>query len=35
VNMRPVRLAPWAAGAKPTSTILARPSPNPGNGRAQ
>ncbi|CPU66836.1 Uncharacterised protein [Mycobacteroides abscessus] len=35
VNMRPVRLAPCAAGASPTTTIPARSSPNPGTGRAQ
>ena len=27
VNIRPVRLAPWAAGAKPTSTSRALPHP--------
>ena len=30
VNMRPVRLAPCAAGARPTTTTFAAGSPNPG-----
>src|SRR6266704_6726275 len=33
--MRPVRLAPCAAGASPTSRSRAAGSPNPGTGRAQ
>ncbi len=33
--MRPVRLAPWAAGASPTTTMRAAGSPNPGTGRPQ
>ncbi len=35
VNMRPVRLAPCAAGASPTINKGAFASPNPGTGRAQ
>ena len=35
VNMRPVRFAPWAAGANPTTTTRAAGSPKPGTGRAQ
>src|SRR5438034_2836865 len=35
VNTRPVRLAPCAAGARPTRSSRARGSPNPGTGRAQ
>ena len=35
VNIRPVRLAPCAAGASPITTIAARGSPKPGSGRAQ
>ena len=35
VKIRPVRLPPWAAGARPTSRIRAPASPNPGSGRAQ
>ena len=35
VNMRPVRLPPWAAGASPTSSTTAAGSPKPGSGRAQ
>ena len=35
VNTRPVRLAPWAAGARPTSTTRASGSPKPGTGRPQ
>ena len=30
MNTRPVRLAPWAAGANPTTTIRAAGSPKPG-----
>src|SRR5579871_1814513 len=33
--MRPVRLAPCAAGARPSSAIVAAGSPNPGRGRPQ
>ena len=35
VNTRPVRFAPWAAGARPSTTIRAAGSPNPGIGRPQ
>ena len=35
VNTRPVRFAPWAAGASPRISIRAFGSPNPGTGRAQ
>jgi hypothetical protein len=35
VNIRPVRLAPWAAGASPTMTRRARGSPNAGTGLPQ
>src|SRR4051812_31577629 len=35
VNTRPVRLPPWAAGARPTMRIRASGSPNPGSGRPQ
>ena len=35
VKLRPVRLAPCAAGARPTSTMRAAGSPNPGTGFAQ
>ncbi len=35
VNTRPVRLAPWAAGARPTSSTRASGSPKPGTGRPQ
>jgi hypothetical protein len=35
VNMRPVRLAPCAAGASPTMSSRASGSPNDGTGRAQ
>ena len=35
VNIRPVRLAPCAAGARPIRTIAAAGSPKPGTGRAQ
>src|SRR5699024_7918547 len=35
VNTRPVRFAPCAAGARPTSSSCARGSPNPGAGRPQ
>ena len=35
VNIRPVRLAPWAAGAKPTTKRRAGVSPKPGTGRPQ
>ena len=33
--MRPVLLAPWAAGANPTTTRRVAGSPKPGTGRAQ
>ena len=35
VNTRPVRLPPWAAGARPTSRSRALGSPKPGTGRPQ
>ena len=35
MNIRPVRLAPWAAGARPTITTRASGSPKPGTGRPQ
>ena len=35
VNTRPVRLAPCAAGASPTTTMRAAGSPKPGTGRPQ
>ena len=35
MNIRPVRLAPCAAGASPTISTRARGSPNPGTGRPQ
>ena len=35
VNIRPVRLAPCAAGASPTITIGASAGPNPGTARPQ
>ena len=35
VNTRPVRLAPCAAGARPTISSRAAGSPKPGTGRAQ
>ncbi len=35
VNTRPVRLAPWAAGASPATSTRAAGSPNPGAGRPQ
>lgn len=35
VNTRPVRLPPWAAGARPTSRTRAAGSPKPGTGRPQ
>src|SRR5262249_3164303 len=35
VNTRPVRLPPWAAGARPTTAMHASGSPKPGTGRAQ
>ena len=35
VNTRPVRLAPCAAGASPSTSSRASGSPNPGTGRAQ
>src|SRR5207247_354145 len=35
VNVRPVRLPPWAAGASPTTSTRARGSPKPGTGRPQ
>ena len=35
VNMRPVRFAPCAAGARPTMSTRADASPNPGTGRPQ
>ena len=35
VNILPVRLPPWAAGARPTRRSRARGSPNPGSGFAQ
>ena len=35
VNMRPVRLAPCAAGASPSTSRRAAGSPNPGSGRPQ
>ena len=35
VNIRPVRLAPWAAGAKPMTTSAAEGSPKAGTGRPQ
>ena len=35
MKTRPVRLPPWAAGASPTSTTRAFPSPKPGTGRPQ
>jgi len=35
VKIRPVRLPPWAAGARPTSSILASGSPKPASGLAQ
>jgi hypothetical protein len=35
VNMRPVRLPPLAAGARPISSTRAAGSPKPGSGRAQ
>src|SRR5450631_2052165 len=35
VNIRPVRLVPLAAGARPTTRIFGSGSPNPGPGRPQ
>ena len=35
MKTRPVRLAPWAAGARPTTTRRAAGSPNPATGRPQ
>jgi hypothetical protein len=35
VNMRPVRLAPCAAGARPSTMMRAAGSPNPVIGRPQ
>ena len=35
VKIRPVRLPPWAAGARPSTSTLASGSPNPGSGRPQ
>jgi len=35
VNTRPVRLPPWAAGARPRTITRAAGSPNPGSGRPQ
>src|SRR3954468_6141051 len=35
VNTRPVRLAPCAAGARPSTRTRASGSPNPGTGRPQ
>jgi hypothetical protein len=35
VNMRPVRFAPCAAGARPSTSRRAEGSPNPGSGRPQ
>jgi hypothetical protein len=35
VNIRPVRLAPCAAGARPRIAIVATGSPKPGSGRPQ
>ena len=35
MNTRPVRFAPFAAGASPTTSSRARGSPKPGTGRAQ
>ena len=35
VNTRPVRFAPWAAGASPRISTRALGSPNPGTGLAQ
>ena len=35
VNTRPVRLPPWAAGARPTMRRRAFASPKPGTGRPQ
>src|SRR5262249_27893148 len=35
VNIRPVRFAPCAAGARPTTQIRASTGPNPGTGRPQ
>ena len=35
MNIRPVRLAPWAAGARPTTSRRASGSPKPGTPRAQ
>ena len=34
VNCRPVRLEPWAPGARPTARMRARWSPKPGHGLA-
>ena len=35
VNTRPVRLPPWAAGARPRTSTRAAGSPKPGTGRPQ
>jgi len=35
VKGRPVRLAPWAPGARPRMRMRARGSPKPGTGRDQ
>ena len=35
VKKRPVRFAPWAAGARPKTTTFASGSPKPGTGRPQ
>ncbi|CAM5522304.1 hypothetical protein STENM327S_09368 [Streptomyces tendae] len=35
VNIRPVRLPPWAAGASPTISSLASAGPKPGTGLPQ
>ena len=35
VKTRPVRLPPWAAGARPTTSSRARGSPKPGTARPQ
>ena len=35
MNIRPVRFAPWAAGARPRSSTRAPGSPKPGSGRPQ
>src|SRR6266516_2382758 len=35
VKIRPVRLPPWAAGARPTISTAGRSAPQPGTGRPQ